>query len=401
MLLPEQLLLSDLLARRVRDSSGEDQGLGVLGWMHPPVHRLLGWATRPSPLSPRRGVWRLDQLRALTDSEALVRGAAAETDTTTLERLPTLLGAVLFGAAGQPLGRLVDAAVELSSGRILYYLVARSDPRLPGGSRWRLTPDRLLDQRPGEVVTALEGLADLPLAHASVREALLRRSRRWRQQWGEESSRWREQWQHTSGRLEEKLEGWLEEPPWQAPSREPHSRRQPPDSDDLWPSEPWPDEPLEGYPDGRAGGRHDASRDGRPAVVPSDQLQDGGLEDAVSAHLIGRDHSRPSPSPWDDDDRGSQEPLWGDRAEVPTASRQDAHRRPPVPSSAPGEEEDIWPQDPWPEDRLEPPDAFPEGRRGRSSFEEPAARRRDPGQPRRRLDLSPRPTSADDDDPWV
>jgi hypothetical protein len=108
----------------------------------------------------------------------------------------------------------VDAAVELHTGRILHYLVARSDPRLPGSSRWRLSPERIVDQQPGQVVTALEGLDDLPLARASVRQEFLRRSRRWRDQMQEESVRLRDQVQQVGDRFEERLEGWLEEPPW-------------------------------------------------------------------------------------------------------------------------------------------------------------------------------------------
>jgi len=208
-----------------------------MGWMHPPVHRLLGWACRPSALSSRRCIWRLDQLRGLTETEVLVQGEPAETDVATLERLPTLLGAVLLSGSGEPLGRLADAAVELGSGRIRHYLVARSDPRLPGGSRWRLSPDRIVDQRPGEVATALHGLADLPLAHASLRETLLRRSRRWRDQWDGEASRLRDQWQQASGRFEERLEGWLEEPPWDQPHR---ARPDGALDEQVWPDNSWP-----------------------------------------------------------------------------------------------------------------------------------------------------------------
>jgi hypothetical protein len=212
--LPEQLLLSDLLRRRVRCDQGLDHGAGVSGWMHPPVHRLLGWVSRPSALSKRRLVWRLDQLRGLGELEALVQGPGAETEPAILERLPTLLGAALLGADGVLLGSVSDAAVELRSGRIRHYLVSRSDPRLPGSSRWRLSPERIVDQQPGQVVTVLQGLDDLPLARASVRQEFLRRSRRWRDQMGEETNRLRDRFQQASGRFEERLEGWLEEPPW-------------------------------------------------------------------------------------------------------------------------------------------------------------------------------------------
>ena len=215
MALPNQLLLSDLLRYRVRCDRGLDHGSGVMGWMHPPVHRLLGWVTRPSSFGRRRLVWRLDQLRDLNEQELLVVGDPAETDPDVLERLPTLLEAALLGQDERPLGTLADAAVELRSGRIQHYLVSRSDPRLPGSSRWRLSPDRILDQQPGRVFTALQELDDLPLARASVRQALLQRSRRWRQQVSEETARLRDQVQQAGDHWEERVEGWLEERPWE------------------------------------------------------------------------------------------------------------------------------------------------------------------------------------------
>jgi sporulation protein YlmC with PRC-barrel domain len=190
--------------------------------MHPPVHRLLGWISKPSAFGERRQAWRLDQLRGLAELEALVQGEGAETDFPTCERLPTLIDATLLDRRGEPIGTLADAAVDLNSGRILHYLVSRSDPRLPGSSRWRLSPDRIVDQQPGQVSTGLSGLDDLPLARASVRQEFLRRSRRWR-----------DQVQEASDRLEQRLEGWLEDP-----EPEPDSRW---DRYDESPREAWDD----------------------------------------------------------------------------------------------------------------------------------------------------------------
>lgn len=264
--LPDQLLLSDLLRRRVRCQEGLERGAGAMVWMHPPVHRVLGWVSRPSAFGPRRLVWRLDQLRGLLELEVLVKGEPAETDQETLERLPTLIDASLLDARREPIGTLADAAIELATGRILHYLVSRSDPRLPGSSRWRLSPDRIVDQQPGQVFTALEGLDDLPLARASVRQQFLRRSRRWRDQMQEETTRLRDQFQQVGDRVEQRVEGWLEEPPpearrpldwdpdWDAdwdPGLE-SSRRQPVELEDEpaegplepW-EEPWQDEPSE------------------------------------------------------------------------------------------------------------------------------------------------------------
>jgi hypothetical protein len=255
--LPDQLLLSDLLRRRVRCNAGIDHGPGAMAWMHPPVHRLLGWISKPSAFGDRRQAWRLDQLRGLAELEALVQGEGADTDLATVERLPTLMDAALLDRRGEPIGTLADAAVELSSGSILHYLVSRSDPRLPGSSRWRLSPDRIVDQQPGQVSTGLSGLDDLPLARASVRQELLRRSRRWRDQVQEETSRLRDQFQQAGDRFEERLEGWLEEPdpgPFDDRYRDPEPRRSRPSEppaeawDDWDGSDGWQDDPAEPPP---------------------------------------------------------------------------------------------------------------------------------------------------------
>ncbi|MEB3318833.1 MAG: RNA methyltransferase [Cyanobacteriota bacterium] len=269
MALPEQLLLSDLLRRHVRCDRGLDHGAGQMAWMHPPVHRLLGWVSKPSALQQRRLVWRLDQLRGLSETEAFVKGEPAASDAVTVQRLPTLLQAQLLGAEGQLLGTVADAAVELRSGRIAHYLVARSDPRLPGTSRWRLSPERIVDQKPGRVFTALHNLDDLPLARASLRQDWLRRSRRWRDQVGRETSRLRERFQEAGGVLEDRLEGWLEEPPWDGSDRErpgASTARSAGAGDPLddWPDD-WPASP-DAPPDGED---PPASRSSRPPRRPS------------------------------------------------------------------------------------------------------------------------------------
>ncbi len=243
MSLPEQLLLSDLLRRRVRCDQGLDHGPGVLAWMHPPVHRLLGWISKPSAFGDRREAWRLDQLRGLLELEAMVQGDPAQTDLPTVDRLPSLIEAVLLDRRGEPIGLVADAAVELNTGRIIHYLVSRSDPRLPGSSRWRLSPERISDQQPGQVFTGLSGLDDLPLARASVRQEFLRRGRRWRDQLQEETERLRDQFQQVSGQMEERLEGWLEEDAEEL--QEPRWQRNEQDAWDDWEDAPAPRSPRE------------------------------------------------------------------------------------------------------------------------------------------------------------
>ncbi|MEB3275949.1 MAG: RNA methyltransferase [Cyanobacteriota bacterium] len=260
---PEQLLLSDLLRRRVRCDQGLDHGPGTAAWMHPPVHRVLGWVSRPSSFGSRRQIWRLNQLRGLGELEALVKGEPADTDQATVDRLPTLIQATLLGQDNRPLGTVVDAAIELATGAIRHYLVSRSDPRLPGSSRWRLNPERIEDQRPGQVFARLQDLDDLPLARASVRQELLRRSRRWR-----------DQVQDLGDRFEQRVEGWLEEPPWQdsadGSDRQPDGwserpRPRPDQDPEPWERDDWDRSPAHEGPPPRQSSRVRGSQTDRNA----------------------------------------------------------------------------------------------------------------------------------------
>jgi len=239
--LPRQILISELLRSRLRDELGQDLGVGHQVWMHPPCHRLLGWSSRPSAFGPRRSVWRLDQLVDWLDGQVEVEGDPADTEQPTLDLLPTLMEATLLGQQQQPLGRLVDAVVDVQSGSINHYLVARSDPRLPGSSRWRLEPDRLLDQQPGQVQAALQELDDLPLDRASIRQQMVRRSRQIREQvpdsFDDLEGRLRSFGQRLWDGGEDLIERWRDEEP---PAEERRSRSRQRDWDDPDDDEdPW------------------------------------------------------------------------------------------------------------------------------------------------------------------
>ena len=234
MTLPDQLLLSDLLNHTVRCDLGLDHGPGLMAWMHPPVHRLLGWVSRPSALRMSREVWRLDQCCGLTDQQVFVRGEPASTDLVILEQLPTLMDAALLDRYDERIGTVVDFVFEPATGAIRHYLIARSDPRLPGTSRWRLSPDRIQDQQAGAVSTALQTLDDLPLARSSVRQDLLQRTQRWR-----------DQLRDMGDRAGDRLEGWLEEAPWDEQDEERRVEVRRSGSKEVWDDDDWPDRPRQ------------------------------------------------------------------------------------------------------------------------------------------------------------
>ena len=88
-------------------------------------------------------------------------------------------------------------------------------------------------------VLHIHELDDLPLARASVRQDFLQRSRQWR-----------EQLQQFGDRAGERLEGWLEEQPWDEPpavsevaSSHPSTAAQTVDPLDDWDDDDWSDAP--------------------------------------------------------------------------------------------------------------------------------------------------------------
>ena len=202
MSIPTYYLLSNLLQHNVRCNQGFQHGSGIVGWMHPPVHRLLGWATCPSKLSLKRNVWRLNQLRAITYQDALVKGLPAESDQATINRFPTLIDAVLLNIKGEKIGNIADLIFETKTGNISYYLVSRSNPKIPGTSRWRLDLKILLDQEPGCVSTNIMTIDELPLIKSSIRQDILKKSKKIKDNLLE-----------ISNIANQRLEGWLDEEP--------------------------------------------------------------------------------------------------------------------------------------------------------------------------------------------
>ena len=200
MAVPKKLLLSDLLKHNVRCESGIDHGPVITPWMHPPVHRILGFITRPSNLRLEREVWRLDQLKGINQQEVYVKGACSVSDEQTLDRFPTLMNANVFNKSGQKIGLIADFLFELKKGNIQYYLVSRSNPLIPGTSRWLLSIAQIIDKQPGSISCDIETFEDLPIQKASLKEEFLSKSRKWKAQF-----------QDLTYNASDKLEGWIDD----------------------------------------------------------------------------------------------------------------------------------------------------------------------------------------------
>ena len=152
-------------------------GNGENVWMHPPVHRILGWYSRPSNFDLKRNVWRLNQISRIIDNEIYVNGDPAISDLATLNRFPTLIEANLININGSKIGVIADFLFEIKTGKIKYYLVSRSNPKIPGSSRWQLNIENINDQQPGLVFCQSNSLDDLFLIKSSIKNEFLQKGK--------------------------------------------------------------------------------------------------------------------------------------------------------------------------------------------------------------------------------
>ena len=178
MKLPKDILLSELLNYNVKGNMVLNYGRGENVWMHPPVHRILGWYSRPSNFDLQRNVWRLNQINQIIDNEIYVKGDPAISDLATLNRFPTLIQANLININGSKIGVIADFLFEIKTGRIKYYLVSRSNPNIPGSSRWKLDIENINDQQPGLVFCDSNSLDDLSLIKSSLKNEFLQKGKK-------------------------------------------------------------------------------------------------------------------------------------------------------------------------------------------------------------------------------
>ena len=166
------------MKHNVKGNMALNYGIGENVWMHPPVHRILGWYSRPSNFELKRNVWRLNQISQIIENEIYVKGDPAISDLATLKRFPTLMEASLINSQGSKIGVIADFLFEMKTGKIKYYLVSRSNPKIPGSSRWKLNISDINDQQPGLVFCSLPSLDDLFLIKSSIKHEFFKKGKK-------------------------------------------------------------------------------------------------------------------------------------------------------------------------------------------------------------------------------
>ena len=96
----------------------------------------------------------------------------------TLNRFPTLIDANLINVNGSKIGIVADFLFEMKTGKIKYYLVSRSNPKIPGSSRWKLNIENINDQQPGLVFCKSNSLDDLSLIKSSIKNEFMQKGKK-------------------------------------------------------------------------------------------------------------------------------------------------------------------------------------------------------------------------------
>ena len=126
----------------------------------------------------KRNVWKLNQINQLLGDDIFVKGDPAISDIAILSRFPNLIEASLVNSEGSKIGVIADFLFEMKTGNIKFYLISRSNPRIPGSSRWKLNIENIVDQQPGLVFCSYVSLDDFPLVKSSIKYQFLKKGKK-------------------------------------------------------------------------------------------------------------------------------------------------------------------------------------------------------------------------------
>ena len=73
---------------------------------------------------------------------------------------------------------IADFLFDMETGNIKFYLISRSNPRIPGSSRWKLNIDDIVDQQPGLVFCSCTSLENLSLIKSSFKNQFLKKGKK-------------------------------------------------------------------------------------------------------------------------------------------------------------------------------------------------------------------------------
>jgi uncharacterized protein YrrD len=142
---PEVVRQSDLLNQLVLDrNTMEELGHVDVLWMHPPVHRVLGFICKSGFLGTKKTAFNLAQIRTLGANSILVNAKPVETDSEKVRQLESLINCEVWSDAGNKIGRITDCLFNFKTGAITEYLFVSSGWGAIAGGVYLLPPSKIL-----------------------------------------------------------------------------------------------------------------------------------------------------------------------------------------------------------------------------------------------------------------
>jgi len=142
---PEVVKQSDLLNQLVLDrNTMEELGHVDVLWMHPPVHRVLGFICKSGFLGTKKTAFNLAQITTLGVNSILVNAQPVETDSEKVRKLESLIDCEVWSDAGNKIGRITDCLFNLKTGVITQYLFVSSGWGGMAGAIYLLPPSKVL-----------------------------------------------------------------------------------------------------------------------------------------------------------------------------------------------------------------------------------------------------------------
>ena len=136
---------SDLLNQLVFDrNTMEELGRVDVVWMHPPVHRVLGFISKSGFLGTKKTAFNLAQIKTLGANSILVNGKPVSTDSEKVRQLESLLDCEVWSDAGNKIGRITDYLFNPKTGAITQYLFVSSGWGGIVGDIYLLPPSKIL-----------------------------------------------------------------------------------------------------------------------------------------------------------------------------------------------------------------------------------------------------------------
>lgn len=170
---PEVVKHSDLLNQLVldRNTMAELGRVDVL-WMHPPVHRVLGFICRSGFLGTKKTAFNLAQITTLGANSILVNAKPVETDAQRVRQLESLINCEVWSDAGNKIGSITDCLFNLKTGAITQYLFVSSGWGGIAGGVYLLPPSKILSFGSKRVLVSEAAAQNLAVYREGIKQKL-------------------------------------------------------------------------------------------------------------------------------------------------------------------------------------------------------------------------------------